>query len=66
MRKKDMPVGKMFGIYLIFSGLFRFSVEFIRLNERIAFGLSAAQLISVGLFALGAWLVYGRKEGKTT
>lgn len=62
LRTKEMPVGKKFGLYLMFAGIFRFSVEFIRLNERIALGLSAAQLISVGLFGLGIYLYYRNKQ----
>lgn len=54
--KKDWRTGQIFGIYLIFSGLFRFLVEFIRLNPRLVFGLSEAQLISIGLMLSGAAL----------
>jgi len=35
------------------SSVFRFSVEFLRLNPRLLFGLSEAQLISVPLFFAG-------------
>lgn len=54
--KKDWKTGQVFGIYLIFSGLFRFLVEFIRLNPRLMFGLSEAQLISLGLILCGGIL----------
>lgn len=53
LRKKNWPDGKLFAWYLILSSLFRFSVEFLRLNPRLAFGLSEAQLISIVVFFIG-------------
>jgi phosphatidylglycerol:prolipoprotein diacylglycerol transferase len=53
LRKRPWPDGKMFMVYLMLSSLFRFSVEFLRLNPRLLFGLSEAQLISVPLFFAG-------------
>lgn len=52
-RKKDWADGKLFMFYLVFSGMARLLVEFIRLNPRILFGLSEAQLISIGLMIIG-------------
>ncbi len=52
-RKKFKVDGKLFFIYLIFSGAARLMVEFIRLNPKIIFGLSEAQLISVILITIG-------------
>ena len=46
IRKRFLIDGKLFMIYLMLSGCARFLVEFIRLNPRLAFGLSEAQLIS--------------------
>ena len=40
-------------VYLMLSSVFRFSVEFLRLNPRLVFGLSEAQLISILLFMTG-------------
>jgi phosphatidylglycerol:prolipoprotein diacylglycerol transferase len=53
LRKKDWMDGKLFMFYLVFISIERFSIEFIRLNPRLLFGLSEAQLISVGLFFTG-------------
>jgi phosphatidylglycerol:prolipoprotein diacylglycerol transferase len=53
LRKKVWIDGKLFALYLIFAGAARFSVEFIRLNPRLMFGLSEAQLISVFLIITG-------------
>jgi phosphatidylglycerol:prolipoprotein diacylglycerol transferase len=54
LRTKFTVNGKLFMLYLILSGIARFGVEFIRLNERILFGLSEAQLIAVVLILMGA------------
>jgi phosphatidylglycerol:prolipoprotein diacylglycerol transferase len=57
-RKQPYPDGKLFAIYLVMSSLFRFSVEFLRLNPRLLFGLSEAQLISAVLFVVGVvWIL---------
>jgi phosphatidylglycerol---prolipoprotein diacylglyceryl transferase len=47
------PDGKMFTLFLVISSLARFLVEFIRINPRIAFGLSEAQLLSLVVMAIG-------------
>lgn len=50
--------GKLFFLYLILSGISRFGIEFMRLNPRIAFGLSEAQLISVVLIGIGVYFYF--------
>jgi phosphatidylglycerol---prolipoprotein diacylglyceryl transferase len=54
LRKRPRPDGAIFMIYLMIAALFRFLVEFLRLNPRLALGLSEAQLFSVLLFVAGA------------
>ena len=49
--------GDTVGWYLVLSGIARFLVEFIRLNERVLWGLSNAQLASAASVAIGAVLV---------
>ncbi|HTO95391.1 MAG TPA: prolipoprotein diacylglyceryl transferase [Bacteroidota bacterium] len=53
LRKRPWPDGKMFMVYLMMSTVFRFSVEFLRLNPRLLWGLSEAQLIAIPLFFVG-------------
>ena len=53
LRKKEFHMGILFMMYLIASGISRFFVEFIRLNPLLLFGLSEAQLISIGLILVG-------------
>ncbi len=56
--RKKAPEGRLLCLYLILEGLARFTVEFIRVNPRIAFGLSEAQLISLFLIVVGLALWY--------
>ncbi len=52
LQSKQKQVGWLFGVYLVFAGIERLSVEFIRLND-LYFGLSQAQWISIGLIISG-------------
>ena len=58
MEKKHLADGSLFMIYLMLSSTFRFAVEFLRLQPRLALGLSEAQLFSIALFALGGAGLY--------
>lgn len=58
MRGRVTAPWALFGIYCVFAGLERFLIEFIRRNSEVAAGLTAAQLVSVGLVALGAALYF--------
>ncbi len=65
MRKRVKPDGKLFMIYLVLAGLERLLVEFIRLNPRLLFGLSEAQLVSIVLIIVGiGGLAYYRKKSE--
>lgn len=56
-------VGWLFGCYLIWAGIERFLVEFVRAKDDRIFGpFSLAQATSVGLFLLGLWLTRKWKE----
>jgi phosphatidylglycerol---prolipoprotein diacylglyceryl transferase len=57
--------GLLFALYLVIAGLERFLIEFIRRNEDVALGLTAAQLESLSLIVIGAvWLfIVGRRGG---
>ncbi|MEN3037736.1 MAG: prolipoprotein diacylglyceryl transferase [Candidatus Kryptonium sp.] len=56
-RQKVKNNGELFGLYLIFSSIERFTIEFIRLNPPLFLGLSEAQIISLGLFIAGVILI---------
>jgi phosphatidylglycerol:prolipoprotein diacylglycerol transferase len=51
------PAGDCVGWYLMLSGVARFLVEFIRLNDRVLWGLTNAQLASAASVVVGAVLV---------
>ena len=56
--------GVLFALYLVFAGLERFAVEFIRRNPDVVLGLTQAQLLSVGMIAAGtAWLALAARRG---
>lgn len=46
-KSTEGPKGIVFAWYLILTGLARFAVEFIRINPRVIFGLTNAQLMSL-------------------
>ena len=50
--------GVLLCIYLVLSGAARFAVEFIRINQKVLWGLSDAQLISLVMIAVGLVLGY--------
>jgi len=63
LRKREMPAGKLFFIYLILNGIARFAVEFIRLNPKAAFGLTQAQIIALLFMLTGiiGWILVVRR-----
>jgi phosphatidylglycerol:prolipoprotein diacylglycerol transferase len=65
MRKKA-PEGRLLSMYLVLEGLARFMVEFVRINPRIAFGLSEAQMISLVMITIGLTLWYVSAQRRST
>jgi phosphatidylglycerol:prolipoprotein diacylglycerol transferase len=59
--------GLLFALYLVLSGTERFLVEFLRRNSDVAAGLTAPQLESLVLMAVGAaWLAVAAARGGWT
>jgi phosphatidylglycerol:prolipoprotein diacylglycerol transferase len=52
--------------YLVGAGTLRFVIEFIRVNERVAFGLSVAHLMSIAVVTLGVWLMLVNPSARRT
>ncbi len=52
-RKSNWKDGKLVMLYFILSSVSRFLVEFIRLNPRVLWGLSEAQVISLVVLIMG-------------
>ena len=58
-----MAPGRLFALYLVLAGAERLLVEFVRRNEDVALGLTAAQLISLAMLLAGAaWLAATRQQ----
>ena len=55
--ERPKPAGEITGEYLILTGIARFLVEFIRINPRILWGMTNAQLASLGAIVFGIGLI---------
>jgi phosphatidylglycerol:prolipoprotein diacylglycerol transferase len=53
-RRRHVPDAIVLGRYVVLTGTARFLIEFIRINERVAAGLTLAQWVSLALIVLGA------------
>jgi phosphatidylglycerol---prolipoprotein diacylglyceryl transferase len=51
--KKSRPVGWLTGLYLVLSGVGRFLVEFVRINPKLYWGMSNAQMAALGSVVVG-------------
>lgn len=58
MRGRSGVAGRIFCLYLVLLGGCRFMVEFVRINPRVLWGLSEAQLISAVMIVSGAAGLY--------
>ena len=58
-RKAGWGTGALFGLYLVFAGLERFAVEFLRAkDDRFFGGLTLAQVTSLAIVAIGVfWFI---------
>ncbi|MFQ5825471.1 MAG: prolipoprotein diacylglyceryl transferase [bacterium] len=65
LRKKEFPTGFKFSIYLVLLGTERTITEFYRNTPKILFGLTVAQLISIGLIITGGTLLVFLKSKET-
>jgi phosphatidylglycerol---prolipoprotein diacylglyceryl transferase len=68
MRTRPFPDGKLFMIYLMLASAFRFVIEFVRLNPKVSFGFSEAQVWAVLLFVggLAGMLIIDRRHEKSS
>jgi len=69
IRTTPRPDGALFMIYLMLATTFRFVVEFLRLQPKLLYGLSEAQLISIALFAvglIGTFILNSKAPGQST
>jgi phosphatidylglycerol:prolipoprotein diacylglycerol transferase len=62
-RRQGVTDTAVVGRYLLLAGAARFLIEFIRLNERVALGLTVAQWGTLAMMAFGGWLLTRRERG---
>jgi phosphatidylglycerol---prolipoprotein diacylglyceryl transferase len=65
IRKKVTLEGELLYLYLILAGAARFMVEFVRINPRVLWGLSEAQVISLIMIVAGSVAWYGSAMRQT-
>jgi phosphatidylglycerol---prolipoprotein diacylglyceryl transferase len=58
MRRRAGTPGRIFYLYLVLLGGCRFMVEFLRVNPRVLWGLSEAQLIGLAMLVVGVVALY--------
>jgi len=63
LAKRDVAPGTVFAVYLIGSGVFRFAVEFIRINPPFLLGFTEAQCISLLAIVFGTILLAASRRG---
>jgi phosphatidylglycerol---prolipoprotein diacylglyceryl transferase len=63
---RRLPIGQLTGEYLVLSGLARFLVEFIRINPPIHWGMTNAQVASLGSIAAGILLILWAKRSSVS
>jgi phosphatidylglycerol:prolipoprotein diacylglycerol transferase len=55
--------GGIFGAYLLLTGIARFLVEFIRINPKVFYGMTNAQVVSILSIFFGAILLWRARSG---
>ena len=65
LRNSFNAPGMLFGLYLIFNGFERFSIEKIRINNELYNGLTQAEMISTALIVLGLGLFIWLKKNSS-
>ncbi len=63
-RLHRVGTGAVVGEYLVLTGVARFLVEFIRINPHVLWGMSNAQLASLGSILVGALLLLRARSNK--
>ena len=61
-RHRGAPDHVVLGRYLLLAGAGRFAIEVLRINERVALGLTIAQIFSLALVAAGLVVITARRS----
>lgn len=57
LSERHKPIGWLTGMYLVLSGIGRFLVEFVRINPRLYWGMSNAQVAAIGSILAGVLVI---------
>ncbi|HYN64807.1 MAG TPA: prolipoprotein diacylglyceryl transferase family protein [Candidatus Limnocylindrales bacterium] len=63
-RRRAVPDAVVLGRYVALAGAVRFLIEFIRVNERVALGLTVAQWVSLAIVVAGVVLLTTRRAAE--
>jgi phosphatidylglycerol:prolipoprotein diacylglycerol transferase len=66
LRRQDREPGWLFGGYLVLVGAERWVAELFRVRLDKALGMSMAQWWSLGAIGLGLWLLYDRRQRRSS
>ena len=64
--ERARPLGWLTGVYLLLSGAGRFMVEFVRINPKLYFGMSNAQVAALGSVVVGLVVVGWARRRETS
>lgn len=64
LRRRSESDQAVVGCYLVLTGGLRFLIEFIRINARVALGLTVAHWVALTLIGVGAVLLARNNEGR--
>jgi phosphatidylglycerol:prolipoprotein diacylglycerol transferase len=63
LRRRGAPPAQVLGTYLLFAGLLRFAIEFLRINPRVVGPLSVAHVAALGATVAGLLLMlFGKRR----
>jgi phosphatidylglycerol:prolipoprotein diacylglycerol transferase len=65
-RRRGVSNATVLGRYVVTAGVLRFGIEFLRVNERVAFGLSVAHFISLSAIAMGSIVLLDAHQARRT
>jgi prolipoprotein diacylglyceryltransferase len=61
--RKPHRLGQLFGLFALLYAVERFLIEIVRAKgDRIVFGLTTSQTVTIVLVGIGLWLVFGRRN----
>ena len=63
-RRRHVSDAWVVGAYLVSTGLLRFAIEFIRVNERVALGITVAQWAALALCVVGAAFMFRARTAR--